>query len=379
MDLSTEGSKSRVFWLDIARFIAIISITMNHAVNRTLNLEKLLDNFSFDLIDFDILLRTGIYIFSRLGVPIFFMITGALILNKNFTTFEDVKYFYKNNLLKIFITSEIWLGIMYFFIIFLDMPGYEKLYGLGPKVEWFFRTLFFDSRYTYGNIWYIPVILAIYTILPCFAIVIKKVSIKALELPLLVVLVFGFIVPNIDDTLFLIDENMYLYSSVNYANIFSIYMPYLIIGYMIRDGLLDKFSCSKIIFGTVSMLLITIMYTFWYAEHESYFDVSYYSIFVVLLSALIFEIIRRLGRYFDDADLSKNFKLISYISKISFAIYFIHIIIMEYIRFNIVSISDSDIIDFVFYDVASVILSILIIYVLSNVKILKKYLFMLKD
>ena len=44
---------------------------------------------------------------SRYGVPLFLMITGALILRKRFETAEDVRRFYRHNWLSLLITSEI--------------------------------------------------------------------------------------------------------------------------------------------------------------------------------------------------------------------------------------------------------------------------------
>ena len=70
----------RSYYLDIARAIAIISISLNHAVNRTY------DNYSGQMAEFlessylSSLLKSVVTIFSHLGVPLFLMISGALLL-----------------------------------------------------------------------------------------------------------------------------------------------------------------------------------------------------------------------------------------------------------------------------------------------------------
>ena len=70
----------RSYYLDIARAIAIISISLNHAVNRTY------DNYAGQMEEFlelswaSSLLKAVTTMFSHLGVPLFLMISGALLL-----------------------------------------------------------------------------------------------------------------------------------------------------------------------------------------------------------------------------------------------------------------------------------------------------------
>ena len=70
----------RVKYLDIARTIAIISITVNHAVNRSfaVNSNQYAEFHEIPL--YLTGLKTVIYAFSRIGVPLFLMISGALLL-----------------------------------------------------------------------------------------------------------------------------------------------------------------------------------------------------------------------------------------------------------------------------------------------------------
>lgn len=102
----------RVYWLDLARAVVIISITLNHAVNRTY------ENYNGQMEEFlnssmiSMLLKTVTTVFSHLGVPLFLMISGALLLSKQIESWEDVKRFYQHNLLGLLITCEIWYAVM---------------------------------------------------------------------------------------------------------------------------------------------------------------------------------------------------------------------------------------------------------------------------
>jgi surface polysaccharide O-acyltransferase-like enzyme len=79
---SDTMKQKRLFYLDVARVIAIISISLNHAVNRSYQ------NYSGQMAEFfaipmaSTLFKMLISVFSRIGVPLFLMITGVLILNK---------------------------------------------------------------------------------------------------------------------------------------------------------------------------------------------------------------------------------------------------------------------------------------------------------
>ncbi len=60
--------------------------------------------------------------FSHLGVPLFLMISGALLLEKRIKDENDIRRFYRHNLLGLVITSEIWYFLMFWFRVFV-IPG----------------------------------------------------------------------------------------------------------------------------------------------------------------------------------------------------------------------------------------------------------------
>lgn len=156
----------RSYYLDIARAIAIISISLNHAVNRTY------DNYSGQMEEFlessylSSLLKSVVTVFSHLGVPLFLMISGALLLHKRMETADDVKRFYRHNLWELFITTEIWYFIMYWFIFFEDIStGYWEE-GLAGTLLGCVKTMLFLDQITMGSMWYMPMILCLYTTIP---------------------------------------------------------------------------------------------------------------------------------------------------------------------------------------------------------------------
>lgn len=142
-----EGSKpQRKLYLDAARVIAISAICLNHATNRSYV------NYGGQMAEFltiplaDTLFKTFCTIFSQLGVPLFLMITGVLILNKRMENAADVKRFYRHNLLSVFLTTEIWLVLIYWFIVlFRGENMVLEQRGIGGAIVGMFETMLFQN------------------------------------------------------------------------------------------------------------------------------------------------------------------------------------------------------------------------------------------
>ena len=79
------NAPSRVQYLDIVRTIAILSITVSHAVNRSFAVYSGQFAEFQDIPWFLTALKTVIYAFSRIGVPLFLMISGALLLPRDYS------------------------------------------------------------------------------------------------------------------------------------------------------------------------------------------------------------------------------------------------------------------------------------------------------
>ncbi|QRG87265.1 acyltransferase [Bulleidia sp. zg-1006] len=370
-------SKKRILWLDMARCFAIFSIILNHSIDRTLHISNSIISFLLGNFSLDAIFRVVLYVLSRLGVPIFLMITGALTLSKKFETWEDVLHFYKHNLLKIFITSELWILIMYWIIVLFKVPGYEPISKFSSQLIWMVRTLLFDSTYTYGNIWYIPVILSIYTIIPLVAIFIHKFSVKAMFLPISLLLLYGYLLPNVNHVFLVLGFETGLGIGMDTSNILSIYFPYLVFGYLIYEGFLKRLKRFWLYFLTIFFWIIAIFLTFSYEKVDSHYNFGYYDSDIMLLALFSFEIIRRWGSRLESKHPAQQWEMIAYISKVSFAIYFIHIIVMEAIHFQLGDITPFAYINLLIYHFVPIFVSLVVIRLLSLLAWTKKYLVML--
>ena len=372
--LSTVKS-NRQLYLDVARCIAIISITFNHAVNRSF------DNYGNQMAEFlsipiaSSVLKAVITVFSRIGVPLFLMISGALILTKTIENAADIKRFYKKNLLSLLITTEIWYVLFFWFIV-LVLPQNQVLetQGFGGALWGMVQTMLFQNQLTFDSMWYMPMILCLYTTIPFVIIVINKLrpSYGVMLLPAGIVAVNNIILPAINA--FLQMQGQPTFSSVlQEAHLVSILYLYILGGYFISQGALAKLKDWLVaVIAGGSFLLCCGYQLYCYAQPMNYLVKDVFPL-IYVSAGFLFELLRRKAHHF-----SKLSRPVTYLSRISFGIYFMHIIVLNLLTTFMDFSAWSQPLKMLFLEVATVGGSILIIAPLSKIKVLRKYLFLIK-
>lgn len=366
---------NRQLYLDMARCIAIISITFNHAVNRAF------DNYTNQMAEyltldyFSTALKAVTSVFSRIGVPLFLMISGALILGKTFETGEDVKRFYKTNLLRLFITAEIWYVLFYWFIV-LVLPQNKVLetQGIGGAIWGMVQTMLFQNQLTFDSMWYMPMILCLYTTLPFAAIVLRKLrpSWGVLLLPAGIVAVNSVILPALNAFFSMHDLPTYS-SKLQEAHLFSILYLYVLGGYFISQGCLSRLSDWLVRLIAYGSFILSCAYQFYcYAQPVNYLVMDVFPL-VYVCGFFVFELIRRKAHL-----LSKLQSPMTYLSTISFGIYFLHVILLNLLTVFMDFSGWNQALKMYFLEAVTVLGSVLIIALLSQIKLLRKYLFMMK-
>ena len=369
-----KTEQKRTLYLDVARVIAIISISLNHAANRSYS------NYSGQMAEFfalplaSTLFKTVMTVFSRIGVPLFLMITGVLILNKKMENAKDVKRFYKHNLLSLFITTEIWYVIMYWVLVLSD--GIRGM-DWGKAIGGMFSTMLFQNQTTMGSMWYMPMILCVYTTLP-FVIMIKDKLAgskeKLIYLPVVLLFVVAMVLPFISNLLVLLGHKE-LSSPLGERYLFSFYYIYILVGYAIGQGTLARFKAATVMLVGMGSFLLCCGYQLWAYEQPANYLVAYDFPLMPICAGCLFELVRRYAHKIQKAE-----KPITYLSRIAFGIYFIHIIIMT----TFVEVLDrfapglSLPVRLILLEMVSVGLSVVVILPLAKIKPLRKYLFLIK-
>ena len=320
----TVDKRSRLYWLDLARVVAIISVLCNHALNRSFSLYQDTQAEFMQMSLYGSFIKALINVFSRLGVPLFLMVTGSLLLKRDYENKNNLKRFLRHNWLSLFRTTEIWLIIMFLFLqIFPNST--LRTEGIPASVIRFFETLLFVNQETMASMWYMAMILIVYLMIPVISVCIKKLGDKYLGILLSVAIIIGVVIPNISVMIETAGVHYSLISAINISDLFSIYIIYVVIGYWISEKFMKNFKSVLIYSGFVIGLVSTSIFQCWVYSAPIDYSIRYADIGILITSIFLFEIIRRRQKETIESNIVK---IITYISRISFGIYFVHICVM---------------------------------------------------
>lgn len=290
--------QSNIAWLDNIRFIATIFVVIIHIVFPVV--EK------FEVIK-PIYWHTANIIESicRSAVPLFVMLSGALLLGKN----EQLMFFYRKRLHKVAIPFVIW-SLVYLVISYLS----EFIFNSSDKNKllWLASQLKNGTAY---HLWYIYMILGLYLTIPYLTKLIPKLN-------------------KIDFYMFFILWACTLFLKVPIINtyfpnfdltFFTGYIGYLLLGYFLTKND-NYFSIKSGAFMVMAGWICTILLTYLSSQQEKRFVGIFYNYLspnVALITAGIFIILR------DIKIKSPIFqKIIQTVSKYSFGIYLTHVLII---------------------------------------------------
>ncbi len=368
--IQTE-QKNRIPYLDILRSIAIVSITMNHAINRSFatSVNTLQEYLSIPL--FMTVIKASIYIFSRLGVPLFLMITGALLLNRDYSDPKTLSRFLKHNFLSLLITTEIWLGIMFWY---LKIPGIlaGRCTPLQLIADFVLNQLFLNQT-TMGSMWYMPMILCLYLLLPMVSLAIHKLSPKLIAVIFCLILCSSIVIPNINIILCLLGCDFTLTLALDPTYLLSNYWVYVLSGYYISKGILKNWRTELVLLFSLGSYILTVLFQIWLYVCDINYSVVYRDLGPLLAAAFLFESFRRREHLPQRITTAAN-----RLSRIAFGIYFVHICIITGLEWTVSEQTFYYLPRFFLLELVSFFGSILIIKIVSKIDWCKKYLFLIK-
>lgn len=271
------------------------------------------------------------WVIGTIGVPLFVILTGYLMLPRNFDKDDYLSRYLHRNFLPLLISFECWNLLWFLF----DKIPFFTLYKNPMGIKWAttVKAAFFIGD-TNSALWYLPMTIALYLGIPIVSYVLKEISNKAYITVLSIALIIsGTIIP----TTALIAQVFGYYPhihSVLKMNVFgasvwgeSVWMIYVIAGYIIYKGKLRNLGTWKLLFFGIFIPLLP----FYFIQLRNIYGLgpdihSYDLIFVVIPSISLFEILNRIEPFFEKASLSFK-KCLTYVSQASFTIYMLHIFV----------------------------------------------------
>ena len=181
-----EQDRGRIVWLDYARMFAIICVVITHTTERVyeMNAEILAQSPAHSR-----LFALSMFTIGRLGVPIFFFLTGYLLLDRDYPR-EKYITFLKRNFCGLLLTTAIWIIIYNLFNAWF--------YNTPFSIKECLMNLLFVRSTRMTHMWYMPVIIGMYLFIPLVANAFKHTDLNVLYIPLEVVFAYYFVIPAIN-------------------------------------------------------------------------------------------------------------------------------------------------------------------------------------
>lgn len=300
--MGTVATENKQAWVDNLRVIATISVVVLHVTT------PILFKYGAVLND-EWWFGNVVDSFVRYCVPLFVMLTGALVLPREY----DLIVFLKKRLFRIVLPFVFWSFIylsLQFAILFLNGDR------LTPSVA---IDLVSDniSQGSSYHLWYVYMIIGIYLFIPVIGKWIRNASEREIRYFLLIWTI----------TLFLNLPFFSFFKTNIELSYFSGFIGYLVLGYYLAEkGNNFKLSNLMLILLVLSGTLVTLFGTYFLTELKGAFDKTFYHYLTpnVAVSTIgVFLLIKK-SRFSNSGLL----KIRDFISRYSFGIYLVHVLVL---------------------------------------------------
>lgn len=294
-----SNNTNHIIYLDYLRSFAIIAVVLLHSISDYIISPSLYGTRSWYI---NIILNAIV----RTGVPVFFMISGYLILSSNLT--GNFSLFYKKRLLRILVPLMVW-NLLYYV--------YDCLIGnLSPNFLSFCG--FIANIGTKYHLWYLYTILGLYLFAPFLKIIVDNCNNKQIFLLLGIMMLSTSVIPFVN---FIFSVNIYLFDPL-----FNGYIGCFLLGYILGK---INFSSKSIwiinILAGISFVL-SVLYNHICSSKDGInlvMNSGYNICHFIIASAIFID-----AKYLVSGNSPLN-KPVSFVSKMSFGIYLVHPLILD--------------------------------------------------
>ncbi len=304
----TKGSGKRIVYLDILRIVSAFFIVFLHVsaqkwadVPVTANAWKIFNAYDGAV---------------RWAVPVFVMISGALLLERSYT----LKELYRKHVRKIGVVFVFW-SLLYTLSQCVIAKNIVDAKG--------FFIHFFRGHY---HLWFLYMIAGIYIVMPILKRIVKDP--KTAKYFMILAFIFAFTVPFVLDTLGLFSKSA---ASVGreatgymQLNLVLGYSGYFVLGYILNRREVKRSTAVVIYLLGAAALAFTVLATQKISQSGNVGNPTYYSytgLNVALTCIAVFLFAKR----------NLNFTLrsgnaLAFLSKCAFGVYLIHPFVLEFFR-----------------------------------------------
>lgn len=187
-DAAVQTGEKRNASLDVIRTIAIILVVLTHSVEAAFPLHRIsvMSSLGTGTLSFCYIAFT----LGRIGVPLFFLLSGYLLLPRDFFQKKNgVLLFYKKNLLPLLLTWEIWVLLYNLLLAWMS--------GAAFSLQSYLLEAAFLKEVPTGHAWYVPRILAIYLLVPFLSKLLSRMKGRGIGILMGICWVLFFVFPQL--------------------------------------------------------------------------------------------------------------------------------------------------------------------------------------
>ena len=347
-----KNMKKRYYYIDFLRIFSMFAVVFLHSASDLLRTEY----------------NTGVWHFSNVltslfsvSVPIFFMISGAMLLSDEKAS--SIKGLYKVRLKKIVLPFLFWSLFAVIYFLITEYLYYDTLNFSALK----YRVMHFLSEPVTIHLWFMYALIPIYVILPFLKVLIDNINNKQSIYLFLIWAIFSIFTTTAQN--FLPGEYKVLFS-FNYSfnlNVIGGYVGFFILGYYLHNNDFKIKRKYLIIFVIADVFIVSFGTYILYILKNGYFEnfKVYTGLFTVSLSIAVFLLFKDI---FKNKENVKFSKLINKLSETSFGIYLIHNLVINFFNLNYFIQPEQGIIFLILRFIMVYLISFLIIYVLTLLK-----------
>lgn len=342
--MEIRQSKNRILYFDALRIISAFAVIMLHV-----SADKLY-SFHSSTVEWNVF---NFYdSISRFGVPVFVMISGSLFLSKP----TNIKRLWKNNILRLTAAFVCWYIVYQIAEIILK------------------------SRISMAyHLWFLPVLITTYMTVPFL----KKIAEddRLLKYFLVLALVFAFIIPQFTEVSRYLNDNIYEYitnltSQAKFHFLLG-YTSYFLLGYYLNKAELSGRTRLALYILCVVGFVGTVIASNRISVFKAGTVTIFYSEFTlnVLFEAVgVFVFVKYALRRLEARLGGFVLKLIALLSKYSFGIYLVHVLVLELLkRAGITTVSFNPVLSVPVISAAIFLIFLADSALLNQIPIIKKY------
>jgi surface polysaccharide O-acyltransferase-like enzyme len=302
---SLQTEYNHLYWIDLIRVVAVFQVILIHLSYVIFFKEEVLSanwraaNF-YDSC-------------SRMGVPLFFMASGVLLLGKR----EPIKDFFCKRFVKVGIPTLVWSLAYLLWSVDAYTNGTMNPVGVALSI--------LKAIYT-GNVelhlWFLYILIGIYLIVPLLRIFVSAASRRDL--------VYFGAMWFLASPLLELGQRLSGLQTALVIPVVAGYVGYFVIGYWLADVNLGRRGFFLATLGCIMAIAVTYYGTNWLSAASAPIDTYFYSYFspaTVLASICGFLILKELGQNLGNAG-----RVVRAVAGTAFGIYLIHIFMVELLR-----------------------------------------------